>query len=402
MSNKTNKKITADVFLREKYHLTHNPFKTEACTDSKEYVERENEIHSFETDLDLVKISECTGKRIIGRKGIGKTSLVNMLLEVARKRGLKTVYVPNIPNSGRKFMQSLLSATVRATEETSSKECSKYIIVKAVEETSSKEYSKYIHNTNIYPESIFEKWAEIIDEMQPKPVIVALDETENLLKIPHIMPLFNTYIPTHANNVMFLLCCLPSTHEKLKDTAFIDRFPIVIRLRSFTNEELICLLRKRLSAARTKSVPDPCYPFTKKAVERLLDHAGGVPRYLLDIAFKAINMGVKSSAERINEQIINQAAIHAERGYIIGVWDSLNTSEKQTLIEIVDIGGEVKLDDITTRIKKDKSWVWDCVNELVERGLVEKMGEAKKDVTYKLITDPKLIMDLKNKEGKNT
>ncbi|MEW6068983.1 MAG: AAA family ATPase [Candidatus Thermoplasmatota archaeon] len=380
MLNKVNKEITADVFLKENYYLTHNPFKTEACTDPNEYVERENELALFESDLNLVKISGSTGKRIIGRKGIGKTSLVNMYFEVARKRGLKTVYV-TVPNSARKFMQNLLIGTGNAeTDQTKRDELRN-------------KYAMYVRS-NIYPETIFEKWSQLIDELKPKPVIVAIDETENLPKLPHVMPLFNDYIFSHANDVMFLLCCLPSTYEKLRTTAFIDRFPTVIRLRSFTNEELLLLFEKRLNTARVKQAPNKYWPFTKKAVEKLLDHAEGVPRYLIDVAREALNMGVKLNATQINEKIVEKGAVRAERGYIIGVWESLNRSEKQTLMEIVAHGGKVKLDDLISTIKKDKSLIWRCVNELVERGLVEKVGEAKKDVIYQLRVDPELVKDL--------
>lgn len=385
MHNDSNMEITSDVFRREKYHLAHNPFNTEACTNPNEYVERENEIHSFERDLNLVKFSGCTGKRIIGRKGIGKTSLVNMLLETARKRSLKTVYV-TVPNSGLKFMKELLAAAMNAEADA----------VKRKEMNN--KYGEYIRRSNIYPETVFEKWTKVIDQLQPKPVIVAIDETDNLPRIPQIMYLFNNYIFSHANDTMFLLCCLPGTYEKLKDTAFIDRFPIVVRLRSFTNEELLQLFEKRLAVARVKRAPDKHRPFTKKAVEKILDHAEGVPRSLIDIAREALNMGAESLAPQINEQLIEKAAVRAERGYLVGVWESLSSSEKQTLVEIVALGEEVKLDDLTSALKKDKTWAWRCVNELIERGLVEKVGEAKKDVIYTLKVDADLVKELIKKE----
>jgi Cdc6-like AAA superfamily ATPase len=379
-------KITPDVFLRKKYYLTHNPFKTEACTDPNEYVEIENEIQSFERDLNLVKISGCAGRRIIGRKGIGKTSLVNMCFEVAHKRGLKTVYVITVPNSGLQFVKALLIASINT--ETDEEKRRKF----------GNKYGEYIRRSGIYPETVFEKWTQLIDELQPKPIIVAIDETENLPKLPQIMPLFNNYIFSHAHDIMFLLCCLPSTYEKLKDSAFIDRFPIVVRLRSFTNEELLQLFEKKLAVARLKRAPDKHWPFTEKAVERLLDHAEGVPRSLIDIAREALNMGTELRLARISEDVVEKAAIRAARGYLVGIWESLNTSEKQTLVEFVALGEEVKLDELTDALKKDKTWTWRCLNELVERGLIEKVGEAKKEVIYTLKVDANLVKELIKKE----
>jgi Cdc6-like AAA superfamily ATPase len=383
MHNKSNNTTTSDIFIKEKYYLTYNPFKIDACIDPKEYVEREDEISLFEEDLDIVKISGCKGRCIIGRKGIGKTSLVNMYFEVARKRSLKTVYV-TASNSGRKFMQNLLTATLNAeTDESKRKEFGN-------------RYGEYVRKSNIYPESVFEKWAQLVDELQPKPVIVAIDETDNLPKIPQITHLFNNYIFSHTQDVMSILCALPSTHEKIIRGmgAFIDRFPIIIRLRSFTNDELLRVFEKRLNAARVKRVPDKYLPFTKRAVERILDHAEGVPRYLIDVASETLNLGIKSRAVELNDQVVEKAAVRAERGNLMGVWETLNSLEKQTLIEIAALGGKAKLDEIVSVIKKEKSWIWRCVNELVECGLVEKMGEAKKDVIYKLKVDLDVVKDL--------
>lgn len=398
MSNKHNREIAPDVFLNKKYYLKHNPFETSACTDPHEYVERKDELSLFERSLNLIKISKCTGKRIIGRKGIGKTSLVNMYFEIAHKHMLKTIYVAPVPNSGQKFMQNLLSAAINAETDENKRN------------SLGKRYGEFVRRKTSYPDDIFKKFTEVIDELQPKPVIVAIDETDNLPKISQIAPLFNNYIFDHANDVMFILCVLPGTHEKItkKMGAFIDRFPEIIYLPSFSNNELLKLLEKKLGVAQikqTQTIKSNYWPFTKKAVEKLLEHAGGVPRYLIDVARAAVNTGVESQTPRINEEIVDKAAVRAKRGNLVSIWHSLNSFEKQILNVIVSFDEKnmknIRLEEIVDVVKKEKSWVWRSINELVERGLVEKQGEAKKDVTYRLIADPKLISILdKNEEMK--
>ena len=389
--NKDSNNTTVNGFTVKKYSLSSNPFEVVACTSSDQYVERENELKDFESNLRLIISSGfgCKGKKIIGCKGIGKTSLVNMYFEIAHKKGLKRVYA-TVSNTAQNFMRNLLIGAINA-------ETDEY-----KRNSFSKRYGEFVRRKSADSDDLFRKFTEIIDELQPKPVIVAIDETIFLPRMINFSYLFNNYVFDHAHDVMFILCLSPDTYKKIVETAFSDRFPEVIRLPSFSDDELREVLKKRLSVVRTGAVSSPYFPFTKKAVETLLDHAGGVPRYLIEIANSSLGIGVESQTPSINEETVNKAAVRAERGYLVSIWHSLNSFEKQTLIEITRMGGKVKLNEIIDAVKKERSWVWRSVNELVERGLVEKMGEAKKDVTYKLITDPKLIMDLKNKEGKNT
>jgi len=376
---------TGKDFLGEHYNLSFNPLTPDPCTKIKEYVERTDELKRFERDINLGTKKFCS-YLVIGEKGLGKTSFVNICMKKAQNYGLKTIYIPNVPNSGQKFIQDLLAATLKTAEE-------------FMDVPGGKTYSEYIHKKSVHPKTVFEKWTELIDQMQPKPVIVAIDETDNLPGISQIAPLFNNYIFDQAKNIIFFLCTLPGTYKEMHENmgAFTDRFPLVMDITPFSKEELMLCLEKKLSSARIdkKNMKSLYHPFDMDAINVLLEYANGVPRYMLEIAGEAIQESLNNKDVMINKGMIVAAANNVQRSTLDKAWLHLTYMEKETLVKMIELGGEgLKLVELADALNKTKGTIVPYLNKLDACGLIERGGKKPADIIYKVIADAESIKRL--------
>jgi len=382
------KKITdynpIEEFFRNTYHLRSNPFVVHPCQTTKEYIDRFQAADKFINDLNMLNISGIGANRvIIGDKGMGKTSLMNIYAVHAREKNLKTVYVERVPNRAKEFMEVLLKKTLDILVEDKPE----------IRQT----YGR-IGGTTQTTEDLYQMWTGAMDQIKNRPVIVFFDETSSLPEMHYVESYFNNYIFDHLKDMVFVMGCATATYHKI-DTrmgGFIDRFPQVVNLPKFTEEDSIKCLKKKMMMERIKGkkTKDELLPFTQRAVEHIVELSDGVPRYLLEIAFNTLNIGASQKIGNVDSDVVDKAAFMTKRSTLHNIWNSLSPAEKRVLKTVADIGAECSLIHLATLLEKTKTGVWYPLNHLVETGLVEKIGTTKKDTTYKLAVDAEAVKEL--------
>lgn len=370
--------------FKNTYHLRSNPFIIHPCQTIKEYIDRFQAADKFINDLNILSISGIGANRIIiGDKGMGKTSLMNIYAVHARERGLKTVYVERVPNRAKEFIEILLKKTLDILVEDNP----------GIKQT----YGR-IGGTTQTTEDLYQMWTRAMDQIKNRPVIVFLDETSALPEMHYVESYFNNYIFDHLKDIIFVMGCTTATYHKIdiRMGGFIDRFPQVVNLPKFSEEDSIKCLKKKMMMERIKDkkIKDDLIPFTQKAVEHIIDLSDGVPRYLLEIAFNTLNIGASQKIRTIDVDVVDKASFMTKRSTLHNIWNSLSPAEKRVLKTVADIGDEFPLIQLATLLEKTKTGVWYPLNHLVETGLVEKIGTTKKDTTYKLTVDAEAVKEL--------
>jgi len=364
-------------FFKNTYHLKSNPFIVHPCQTIKEYLDRFQAVDKFVNDLNMLSISGIGANRvIIGDKGMGKTSLMNICAVRAKERGLKTIYVERVPNRAKEFMEVLLKKTLD---------------VLVGDNPGIRQTYGRIGGTTQTTEDLYQMWVNAMGQIKARPVIVFFDETSALPDMHYVESYFNNYIFDHLKDIVFVMGCTTVTYHKIdaRMGGFIDRFPQVVNLPHFSEEDSVECLKKKILIERTmKKAGDALQPFTKEAVEHLVELSDGVPRYLLEIAFNTLNVGASQGVKEINADIVDQAAFVAKKSMLHNIWNSLSISQRKVLTKIAEIGGETKLANLSGSLERAKSTVSPWLSHLVECGLVEQIGTSKREISYKLTVDP--------------
>lgn len=375
-----------ETFFRREYKLDRNPFTIIPCQNANEYLDRFNGVDKFLQDLNMINISGMGANRIvIGDKGMGKTSFMNMCALKAKEKGLKSLYIDHVPNRASALMKKLFRHAAELAAPTDH--------LKRLEFLATIGRAGGTLDTT---EDFFSDWVGMMRRISPAPVIVFLDETSPLPEMRGVEAYFNNYIYEHIKDVVFVIGCTTVTYNKISTRmgGFIDRFPTIVNLTAFSKEECIECLKKKMGVVRIKKSESPLHPFTREAIESMIEFSKGVPRYLIEIAFTALTGGAMRGERSISQALVEEASFALKKSTLHNTWSSLPLPEKNVLVTIAKLGGQINLEGLATTMKKTKPGVWYPLITLIECGLVEKVGVGRKDISYKLTVDPKTVFEL--------
>jgi general secretion pathway protein A len=141
-------------------------------------------------------------------------------------------------------------------------------------------------------------------------VVLIIDEAQNLSSdaLEQIRLLTNLETPTQKL-LQIILLGQPELRELLARTELrqlAQRITARYHLTPLSADETDAYLRHRLAVAGCAR-----FPFTKLAVKRLHEHAGGVPRLINVIADRALMAGYAQNLQQIGERAVDLAASEA-------------------------------------------------------------------------------------------
>jgi len=141
-------------------------------------------------------------------------------------------------------------------------------------------------------------------------VVLIIDEAQNLSSdaLEQVRLLTNLETPTQKL-LQIILLGQPELRELLARPdlrQLAQRITARYHLTPLDAEDTDAYLRHRLAVAGCTR-----FPFTKLAVKRLHEHAGGVPRLLNVIADRALMAGYAQSLQQIGERVVDRAASEA-------------------------------------------------------------------------------------------
>ncbi|AEC51645.1 hypothetical protein PNA2_0729 [Pyrococcus sp. NA2] len=293
----------------EVYGLSRNPF-TELASEGIEDIDA---IHVYqEVDMKISSlISDVIGNRssitfsIVGPLGMGKTQRLKSIARVIEEKGGKVIYVKvdttDILKITRDIFSSLKPPKTRTNiffENLSRKlgfvtrlekmlsSVSEYKS-RDIAEMLTKELSKYRYS------------ALLLDELEN---MRGANEKEKIL----FFEMLRHFISNMPPGCIFAFASIPEAYEEYSNQfpAFFMRLHYEFKLRPMSYQEVVELVKKRLSKVRTKDTADPLYPFTEDAIRLIHELGKGNPRQILRLLNYVLSEAVKHKFDPINEYVI--------------------------------------------------------------------------------------------------
>lgn len=293
----------------EIYGISKNPF-VELASEGIEDIES---IHVYqEVDMKISSIiSDVIGNRtsvafsIVGPLGMGKTQRLKSIGKIIEEKRGKVIYVKVDTTDVLKITRDIFAALKPPRERTN-------IFIENL-------YRKlgFINRLEKMLSSLEEYKSRDIAEMLTQQLskysysALLLDELENMMGATEkekilFFEMLRHFISNMPPGTVFAFASIPEAYEEYSKQfpAFFMRLHYEFKLRPMSFEEVVELVKKRLSKVRTKDTSAPIYPFTEDALRLIHELGKGNPRQILRLLNHVLTEAVKHKFDPIDEYVV--------------------------------------------------------------------------------------------------
>ncbi len=316
---------------------------------------------------------------ITGAWGVGKTTMLLWAKNYAFKEYPILLLGNKSISSVEKFEWAIINATLTKLKEKHSKEMSDFL----------RSYIKNIsHITRDFKKDKFYLYDDILKNL---PIYMYND---GIITDKHPLLVFiDDFNPTGSNYQTFRewLKSYMSERDKLiyisvamqvdvltslmnEDPALLSRFAPTIKLRFLNDDEMKELIKRRLMVSIFKSgASDVWYPFTEKAIDKIVEESGGVPRNAIILLYTVLSKAVASAIFKIDEKFVSKILREEKIDVFSHVLANVVGGYGQAIYETVKmLGGCARLRDIGEELGKSPSFVSFWIKKMEEVGLIVK------------------------------
>ena len=319
-------------------------------------------------DKQLRQFLQCVLKKesalVTGSIGIGKTTILNFVLDGLPENEFKSIYMPKAPSSMKNFFSEI---------------------------TKSITMNEPKNNTvaSLYKDAI-DSISELTDNGMK--VVIVIDELGDATidAMQWIRTLYDM-------GGVSIIASGPSETRKLVEKKYYplaDRIPKTIFLDGFSKEDCYSFINKRIRYACAESdinggkqglcsnkksahCNDCLSPFTADAIDELFSMSGGAPRSLLRLCKEAINNAMHNNLDVIDiENIIDLMKSESK-----SVHETLTVLQKR--ITYLLKSGPTSSTKIAKLLNSPTGSIINQLNELVEKEVVLRKGTPR-NFEYKL------------------
>ncbi|ABR56724.1 ArsR family transcriptional regulator [Methanococcus aeolicus] len=362
-----------------KLKLKTNPFSEKPIRgNTKFFVGRTTELIEIADILGAAQYGSISNAAIVGTKGIGKSSLLNVIYYAAKRQNHWTVELEASQVTPRQFLIHLMYGIIRdnifamdGTLSTDYMEHSQKIIdiYRRLESFSDK---TPVH----YPREKIERDLDYLlnnVKEEGKLCIILIDEADQFAKKSclGLLQFFHSFL--YDEGILSFFAGSPTLMENLTKVspAMRDRFPKIINMPPLSKEEAYDLILRRLKDAQTVKA-NGYDPFTENAINTIVEECDGIPRRIIMTCSESISIGLKKGLTEIDENIVKTAM--KKLGISIGhqILNHLTPAQSKIIKALAESGGKSTVTELAKILNNSPGTIGTHLSDIYEMGYIYK------------------------------
>ena len=379
-------------------NLKTNPFSEKPIRgNTKFFVGRTTELIEIADILGAAQYGSVSNAAIVGTKGIGKSSLLNVIYYAAKRQNHWTVELEASQVTPRQFLIHLIYGIIRdnlfTIEGTLSLEYCEYSskIMEIYNRLESFSDKTPVHYPREKIERDLDYLLNIVKE-DGKLCIILIDEADQFAKKTclGLLQFFHSFL--YDDGILTFFAGSPTLMENLTKVspAMRDRFPKIINMPPLSKKETYDLISRRLKDAHIKE-SDEYAPFTKKAIDLIVEECDGIPRRIIMTCSESISIALKKNISEINEKIVKMALKNL--GISIGhqIMNHLTPAQSKIIKALAKLGGKSTVTELAKILNNSTGTIGTHLSDIYEMGYIEK-SRCGNNVYYVLSKELKEVL----------
>ncbi len=373
-----------------KLKLKYNPFSEKPIRgNTKFFVGRVSELREIGEILGSAQHGSVANAAIVGTKGIGKSSMLNIIYYATKKQGHWVVEMTASQVTPRQFLIQLLYnilteniLTMSGTIKSDYMEHSNRIL------DMYRKLNNYGDKVPIhYPRERIERDLEyLINEVKShdKLCIILIDEADQFAKKSclSLLQFFHSFL--YEEGILTFMAGSPTLMDDLTKISppIKDRIPKIINMPPLSKDESYDLIRRRLEDAHIDGAEE-FEPFTDEAIHKIVEECDGIPRKIIMTCSESISIAIRKGLTIIDEHIVKEA-MHS-LGISVGhqILNHLTPAQSEIVRAMAKLGGSATVTQLAEYLKKSPSTIGTHLSDIYEMGYIYKEREGN-NVYYRL------------------
>ena len=359
--------------------LKTNPFSEKPIRgNTKFFVGRTTELMEIADILGAAQYGSVANAAIVGTKGIGKSSLLNVIYYAAKRQNHWTVELEASQITPRQFLIQLMHGIIRdniftmdGTLSTDYLEHSQKII------DIYRRLDSYSDKTPVhYPREKIERDLDyLLNNVKEdgKLCIILIDEADQFAKkgCLGLLQFFHSFL--YEDGILAFFAGSPTLMENLTrvSPAMRDRLPKIINMPPLSKEESYDLILRRLKDAQIPKAKG-YEPFTENAVDVIVEECDGIPRKIIMTCSEAISIGLKKGLTEIDEDIVKMAM--KKLGISVGhqILNHLTPAQSKIVKALASFGGKSTVTELAKVLNNSPGTIGTHLSDIYEMGYIYK------------------------------
>ncbi|WP_423792535.1 ArsR family transcriptional regulator [Methanocaldococcus indicus] len=373
-----------------KLKLKYNPFSEKPIRgNTKFFVGRVSELREIGEILGSAMHGSVANAAIVGTKGIGKSSMLNIIYYATKKQGHWVVELTASQITPRQFLIQLLYNILTENVLTISGNIkSEYMEYSPKILEMYKKLNNYGDKVPIhYPRERIERDLEFLIntvKSHDKLCIILIDEADQFAKKSclSLLQFFHSFL--YEEGILTFLAGSPTLMDDLTKISppIKDRIPKIINMPPLSRDESYDLIRRRLEDAHIEGAEE-FEPFTNEAIDMIVEECDGIPRKIIMTCSESISIAIKKNLTKIDENIVKEA-IHS-LGISVGhqILNHLTPAQSEIVKAMAKLGGTATVTQLAEYLKKSPGTIGTHLSDIYEMGYIYKERDGN-NVYYKL------------------
>jgi type II secretory pathway predicted ATPase ExeA len=347
--------------------LRANPFDVLPLTEeqlSELFVNRKNELRLLQ---EYVGAQIRGAIAIVGERGVGKTTILRMLLSYLRSHDFLCVEV---------------DATASRTVETLFRDVS-FGIAQATKTPST--FDQLLSYKTVDTRAL-RQLSSAIEQLSRRSlrIVVAIDELNKYQESTDLIIDFARTILRYSKDAVFLFVAQPELEQRyyLSEEKLRESIVHVQKIKPFSEKDMVEMIHARLARVRTGHAPSKDI-FTKDALSLIFEVSQGNPREALSICGNALIHFALKERREINANELSRFLYETQVGFLIEHLDNIDQVLIQTFAQIGDSTNHLdprvknRLSAKGLRLKPDT--IYRRLRDLAKQGLLieKEVGRGK-------------------------
>ncbi|AEF96680.1 transcriptional regulator, ArsR family [Methanotorris igneus Kol 5] len=359
--------------------LKTNPFSEKPIRgNTKFFVGRTSELREIADIFGAAQYGSVVNAAIVGTKGIGKSSLLNIIYYAAKKQGHWAVELTASQITPRQFLIQVLYNLIRDNLiSIDGTICSEYIQHSQKIMEIYRKLVDYGDRTPVhYPRERIERDLDfLLNEVkeEDKLCIILVDEADQFAKKSclSLLQFFHSFL--YEDGILAFFAGSPTLMDDLTkiSPAMRDRIPKIINMPPLSKEESYDLIRRRLEDAHIGNAKE-FDPFTDAAIDKIVEECDGIPRKIIMTCSESISIALKKGVSKIDEDIVKMAM--EVLGISVGhqILNHLTPAQSKIVRALAELGGSSTVTELAKYLGNSPGTIGTHLSDIYEMGYIYK------------------------------
>ena len=359
--------------------LKTNPFSEKPIRgNTKFFVGRTTELMEIADILGAAQYGSVANAAIVGTKGIGKSSLLNVIYYAAKRQNHWAVELEASQITPRQFLIQLMHGIIKdnlfTMEGTLSTEYVEHSqkIIEIYRRLDAHPDRTPVH----YPRERIERDLDYLLNIvkgDNRLCIILIDEADQFAKKKclELLQFFHSFL--YEDGILAFFAGSPTLMENLTKVspAIRDRLPKIINMPPLSKEESYDLILRRLKDAQISKAKN-YEPFTEKAVDVIVEECDGIPRKIIMTCSEAISLGLKKGLMEIDENMVKMAM--KKLGISIGhqILNHLTPAQSKIVRALASFKGRSTVTELAKVLNNSPGTIGTHLSDIYEMGYIHK------------------------------